>query len=65
VRVLTRLLDSEDESTAFRAAREVLSQGFRSRQLHDLEIQVREIRADLERLRNASSGGGDGVGSAR
>lgn len=54
VEVLRVLLINEEPSIRLRSAREILLQGFRSRQLHDLELDVREIRAQLEQLRTAS-----------
>ncbi|MCE9621225.1 MAG: hypothetical protein K8R99_02650 [Actinomycetia bacterium] len=44
----------QDETTRYRlaAAQTVLTQGLRTRQHHELEAEVREIRAELDRLRN-------------
>ena len=44
----------QDEATRYRlaAAQTVLTQGLRTRQHHELEAEVREIRAELNRLRN-------------
>ena len=53
VQVLTEILQSESPVLQLRAVREVLAQGFRSRQLHELEGEMREIRAELEALRQA------------
>ena len=58
VEVLRDLLVHSEASLRLRSARELLSQGFRSRQLHDLDLEVREIRAQLEQLRVGGCGEG-------
>lgn len=56
VTALARLLDSSEPIVQLRAIREVLSQGFRSRQLIELETEMRALRDQIDQIRNDISG---------
>lgn len=57
--VLDTLLHHAKQEVQIRAVHEVLSQGFKSRQLNDLTAEVREIRRQLDLLRSGNQEGGN------
>lgn len=47
--VLDALLDSENEAVRRQASRDICSLGLRAREVHDLTIQIAELRRTLEK----------------